>query len=103
MNTELDVARYIKLFPSQMHEGVRKYPTVVRGALKVNGVGVGFDAEERAEIIMAQVKPVWTNRLSWVRSLPGSGRHPNTSTLSTAGRRGTRLALSQAWPASPRP
>ncbi|EOD12942.1 hypothetical protein EMIHUDRAFT_213202 [Emiliania huxleyi CCMP1516] len=39
-----------------MHEGVRKYPTVVRGALKVNGVGVGFDAEARAEIIMAQVK-----------------------------------------------
>ena len=29
---------------------------MVRGALKVNGVGVGFDAEARAEIIMAQVK-----------------------------------------------
>ena len=38
VNTELDVALYSKLFPSQMHEGVRKYPTVVRGALKVNGV-----------------------------------------------------------------
>ena len=55
VNTELDVARYIKLFPSQMHEGVRKYPTVVRGALKVNGVGVGFDATARTDIAMDKV------------------------------------------------
>ena len=55
-DTELDVARFIKLFPSQMHEGELKRSTVVRDALRVNGVGVGFDAEARAEIIMAQVK-----------------------------------------------
>jgi len=54
--TDLDVARHIKVFPPQMHEGELKYPTVVRGALKVIGVGVGFDAEARAGIIMAQVK-----------------------------------------------
>ena len=47
MNTELDVARYIKLFPSQMHEGVRKYPTVVRGALKVNGVPSAWASTRR--------------------------------------------------------
>ena len=38
---------HLHLFPSQMHEGKRKWPTIVRGALKVNGVGVGFEAAAR--------------------------------------------------------
>ena len=39
-----------------MHEGVLKRPTVVRGALRVNGVGVGFDAAARTEIVADKVK-----------------------------------------------
>ena len=38
-----------------MHEGVLKRPTVVRGALRVNGVGVGFDAAARTEIVADKV------------------------------------------------
>ena len=48
--------RHIKLFPSQVHEGERKWPTVVRGALRVNGVGVGFDAAARTGIAMDKVR-----------------------------------------------
>ena len=55
-DTELDVARFIKLFPSQMHEGKRKRPTVLRDALRVNGVGVGFDAAARTGIAMDKVR-----------------------------------------------
>ena len=50
------MARFIKLFPSQMHEGKRKRPTVLRDALRVNGVGVGFDAAARTGIAMDKVR-----------------------------------------------
>ena len=54
--TELDIAQHLHLFPAQMHEGELKRPKVTRGALKVNGVAIGFDKEARVEIIHAQVR-----------------------------------------------
>ena len=39
-----------------MHEGELKRPKVTRGALKVNGVAVGYDEAARVEIIHAQVR-----------------------------------------------
>jgi hypothetical protein len=55
--TDLDVAQrdLLELFPSQLHEGVVKRPTVVRGALKINGVGVGYESEARSKIVLEQV------------------------------------------------
>ena len=49
------MTRFLELFPSQVHEGERKRPAVVRGALRVNGVGVGFDATARTEIVADKV------------------------------------------------
>jgi hypothetical protein len=56
IGTELDIAKHLELFPAQMHEGVLKRPTLTRGALKVNGVAIGYDKEARAEVIHAQVR-----------------------------------------------
>ena len=39
-----------------MHEGELKRPTIVRDALRVNGVGVGFDSTARTEIAMDKVR-----------------------------------------------
>ena len=91
VNTELDVARYIKLFPSQMHEGVRKYPTVVRGALKVNGVGVGFDAEARGSRRCSAGRPPSSTAVSRAsRRPPSTTKRAATSPPSRACRSSTR-------------
>ena len=54
--TDLDLAKHLHLFPSQQHEGKLKRPTIVHGALKVNGVAVGYQKEARVKIIEEQVK-----------------------------------------------
>ena len=51
---KLDVAKWIELFPQDAHTGER--PTVVRGAVKFNGVGVGPQREERVEVAHEAVR-----------------------------------------------
>ena len=48
------MAKWIELFPQDAHTGER--PTVVRGAVKFNGVGVGPMREERVKVAHEAVK-----------------------------------------------
>ena len=58
-----DVAHFIDLFPAQQHDGVLKRPTIVRGALAVNGVGVGCDGAARTAIALEKVKEHASSKL----------------------------------------
>ena len=48
--SNVDVADFIDLWPSEEIDGEIKRPKVVRGALKINGGGVGFEDKAITEV-----------------------------------------------------
>ncbi|MGY9050397.1 MAG: hypothetical protein ACKVKF_26110, partial [Rhodobacterales bacterium] len=68
---QCDIAEHLDLFPADAATCER--PRVTRGAIKFNGVGVGFQPAARAEITMEAVEAVVARRRVMQQFIPALG------------------------------